>query len=244
MAWGAAGFTDRSALRRGLARLGRHRRSSVRERSSRSRSPGSWFAGSATIESSLYLGTVALVIIGAIVWGARLGDLNMGHLFFGAIAVFATPVAAVAVWSIWLRLRATGHGRLAVAILVFCVAQIEFGLGLGILRLQTYGPGSYPRCPSRRWRRSGTCPPDAKLAYACRPYEEAAFWAPQLVEPRCPHRSPCRTDVLPGRDLSRTVRSAARRRMLRARCSQSAPQRWLFEDVGRSDRRRRPSPPS
>jgi len=142
-----------------------------------------WFSvrREASVESSLYLGTVALVAIGAILWGARLGDLNMAHLFFGAIAVFATPVAAVAVWSIWLRLRATGHVRLGAAMLVFCVAQLEFGVGLGIIRLQVYGPGSYPPVPIDTLGAIRNLPSGAKVAYACRRFEEAAFWASQLA---------------------------------------------------------------
>ncbi len=170
-----------------------------------------WFAvrRERTIESSLYLGTVTLVIIGAVVWGARLGDLNMGYLFFGAIAVFATPVAAVAVWSLWRRLRAGGHARAGVAVLVFCVAQLEVGLGIGIVRLQTYGPGSYSAVPVETLAAIRSLPPGAKLAYSCRPYEEAAFWAPQLVsyDAHTGHRS--HPDVLPGRNLSRPVRSVA-----------------------------------
>ena len=86
-----------------------------------------------SIEADLYLGTAVLVVVGALVWGARLGDINTFHLFFAAIAVFATPAAAVAVWSIWLRLRATGRrAASAIAVLVVCGVQLELGAALGI----------------------------------------------------------------------------------------------------------------
>ena len=135
----------------------------------------------ARIEASLYVGTAALLVSGAFVWGARLADFNMAHLFFGGIAVFATPVATVAVVTILLRLRATGHARRAVAVIVLCVAQIEFGVGLGVARLASYGPGTYPPVPGEMLAAIRSLPSDAKVAYACRPLEEVAFWAAQLV---------------------------------------------------------------
>jgi hypothetical protein len=192
-----------------------------------------WFnvRGEASIESSLYVGTVALVIIGTIVWGARLGDFNTGHLFFGAIAAFATPVAAIAVWSTCLRLRATGHVRLAGAMLLFCIAQLEAGIGLGILRLQTYGPGSYPPVPLETLAALRSLPPDAKLAYACRRFEEAAYWAAQLVGydahtgrrlvPLCFQAESY--PVLFGRPLSPDIASPL---------FESAPQHTLYPDSG------------
>jgi len=100
-----------------------------------------------TIESGLYLGTTALLVAGTLVWGARLGDFNTFHLFYGGLAVFGTPVAAVAVWSIWRRLRATGHVRLAIAVLVLCGTQLEFGALFGIGRLGLFGPGDHAPVP-------------------------------------------------------------------------------------------------
>ena len=135
----------------------------------------------APIEADLYLGTSALLVTGALVWGARLGDFNTFHLFFGGIAVFATPVAAVAVWTIWLRLRATGHAPLAVTVLVMCVVQIEIGVAFSIVRLQGFGPGIYPPVAVAVLEEIKALPADAKLAYACRPSEEAAFGNAQLL---------------------------------------------------------------
>ncbi len=135
----------------------------------------------APIEAGLYLGTGILLFTGALVWGALLGDFTTFHLFFGGIAVFATPVAAVAVWSIWLRLRATGPAWLAVAVLLLSLTQLEFGVGLGVLRLWRFGPGAYPPVPVAMLAQVRGLPADAKLAYACRPFEEVSFWDSSLI---------------------------------------------------------------
>ena len=50
-----------------------------------------------SVEAGLYIGTGALLVAGTLVWGARLADFNTFHLFYGGLAVFAAPVAAVAV---------------------------------------------------------------------------------------------------------------------------------------------------
>jgi hypothetical protein len=133
------------------------------------------------LEADLYVATAAIVVTGAIVWGALLADIFTFHVFFAAIAVFATPAAAVAVWTIWLRLRATGHRLLAVATLVFVGTQLELGVALGVVQLQSFGPHEYPPVPVSiiDWIRN--LPPDAKLAYACRPLEELTFWDARLL---------------------------------------------------------------
>jgi len=109
------------------------------------------------------------------------GDLNNVHLFFAGIAVFATPVAAVAVWSIWLRWRNTGRARLAVAGLVFCAGQIGLGAVAGVVRLEDFGPGSNPPVPLQALAAIRDLPVDAKLAYACLPSEEVSFWEARLL---------------------------------------------------------------
>jgi hypothetical protein len=133
------------------------------------------------IEAGLYAGTSALLIAGAIAWGARLDDLDSVHLFYGGIAVFATPVASLAVVTIWLRLRIHGQRRLAVAVLVLCVAQIQFGVILGIIRLASFGPGKNAPVPVAILAEIRTLSQDAKLAYACLPSEEVAFWNARLL---------------------------------------------------------------
>ena len=159
-----------------------------------------------SIEADTYLGTGVLLVTGALVWGARLGDYNMFHVFFAGIAVFATPVAAVAVWSIWLRLRAAGHARLAIALLVLCGAQLELGVAMGVVRLQSFGPHEYPPVSMEILAEIRDLPADAKLAYACQPLEELAAWDPQPPRCRRPHRTAYRADVLPGGLLRTTHR--------------------------------------
>ena len=103
-----------------------------------SRSPMAWFmvrrggiGRGGPVRSARWL----VLVTGAVVWGALLGDFTTFHLFFGGIAVFATPVAAVAVWRVWLRLRATGHAtpgdRGAPALRSRSSSSV---LGLGVVR--------------------------------------------------------------------------------------------------------------
>jgi hypothetical protein len=134
-----------------------------------------------SIESGLYLGTMALLVAGTLVWGARLGDFNTFHLFYGGLAVFAAPIAVVAVVSLWRRLRATGHARLAIALIVLCGTQLEFGALFGIGRLGLFGADDHVPAPLAILAAIQGLPSDAKLAYACRPSEEAAFWDGQLM---------------------------------------------------------------
>jgi hypothetical protein len=131
-------------------------------------------------EANLYLGTTGLVLTGTLVWGARLGDLNTIHLFFGGIA-FATPVAAVAVWSVLQRLSKTGHERSAAAVIVLSGVQLVLGVAVSLLVLQGFGPPPNTTVPVRFLAEIESLPSDAKLAYACRPFEESSFWNPRLL---------------------------------------------------------------
>jgi hypothetical protein len=138
----------------------------------------------APLDAGLYLGTAIVLVTGALLWGARLADFNTFHLFYGGIAVFATPVAAVALVSIWLRLRTSRYRRIVVIALVLCVAQLEFGVASGVVRLQGFGPGSRlaPQAvPLAILAAIEGLPSDAKVAYACQPFEDGAFWNPSLI---------------------------------------------------------------
>lgn len=145
--------------------------------------PVAWFLArkDGSIETDLYAGTAALLVAGAIIWGALFGDFTSFHLFFAGIAAFATPVAAVAARSVWVRLRATGHLRLATAVFVLCALQLGSGVTLGVLRLWRFGPGNYPPVPVATLAAIRSLPTGAKLAYACLPFEEVAFWDAELV---------------------------------------------------------------
>lgn len=145
--------------------------------------PAAWFI---TRRSSaplpwLFLGTVVVLTVGALAWGARLGDFTMFHVFYGGIAVFGTPAAAVAVWKVSGALRQRGRVRLAAAMVITCAIQMEIGVATGVFRLYNFGAQDHSPVPITFLSEIESLPPDAKLAYSCRPSEEAAFWNPRLI---------------------------------------------------------------
>jgi hypothetical protein len=131
--------------------------------------------------AGLYLGTCALLVAGAIAWGARLSDFNFFHVFFAGVAVFAAPVAAIAVWSLLQRLQTAGRRRLALIVVALLVVQLEVGVATTTLRLQRFGPHDYPPTPVALLDAVEALPADAKLAYSCRPFDEFAFWLSKLL---------------------------------------------------------------
>lgn len=144
--------------------------------------PAAWIATRGNgVAADIFVGGAGLLAAGAVAWGARLSDFNMFYVYFGAIAVFLTPAAAIAVWSIWSRSRKVGHRSVAVAMLLLWSAQIEFGAAFGILRLQRFGPGNYEPVPVDLLAAIRSLPPTAKLAYTCRPLEEQSVWDPRLL---------------------------------------------------------------
>jgi hypothetical protein len=146
--------------------------------------PVAWFISrdGSPKQAAVFLGTTVLVVAGAIAWGADIADFDTFHIFFAGIAVFATPVAAVAVWVIVERFRRTGRPRLATMLIVLSLIQLEIGILPAVARLQQFGPGrGYRPIPLDILAVIRNLPPDAKLAYACRPDEEEAFWNPALV---------------------------------------------------------------
>jgi hypothetical protein len=131
--------------------------------------------------AALMLGTIAIVAFGAIAWGATLGDYTNFYLYFAGLAVFAAPAAGVAVAILWRRLRSTGRDRLAAILLVTTIAQLEVGiLGAGV-RLYQISPGDIGPVPVTILSAIERTDAASKVAYACRPHEEAAFWGPNLL---------------------------------------------------------------
>lgn len=145
--------------------------------------PVAWFLSprKETLLARILAGTMALLVVGAVAWGARLGDFTMFHVFFGGIAVFATPVAAVAVWMLWNFLREKGRVRAAAALMLACIVQLEVGAASVIPRLLHFGPNDYEPIPVSLLAAIEQLPADAKLAYACGPLEEVAFWDARLL---------------------------------------------------------------
>jgi hypothetical protein len=133
------------------------------------------------IQADLYFGTLALLVVGAIAWGARLGDFTTFYLFFAGIAVIATPVAAVAVRTAWERLRATRHFALALTLVILSAFQLELGAVKGAGRLIAVGPPGYDPIPASMLAAIRELPPDAKLAYSCRPLDEIGPGVPRLL---------------------------------------------------------------
>jgi hypothetical protein len=94
--------------------------------------------------------------------------------------VVATPVAAVAVWYLVGRLRASRYRAWAVAVFVLVLVQLDLGLLLGVTRLQGRSPVSEP-IPVAVLDAIGGLPADAKLAYACQSLEEISFINSKLL---------------------------------------------------------------
>jgi hypothetical protein len=194
--------------------------------------PIAWFLArrKAPAQADVYLGTMVLLVAGAIAWGARLGDVNMFHVFLGGVSVFATPVAAVAVYTLWARLRETRHPVLALGVVVLCVFQLEWGGANVGLRLWQLGPRYYPPISVSLLGAIRQLPPDAKLAYACRPFEEVSFVNSRLVS----------IDAFTGRrvvpmcfeaDVTSTLVGAPASLQAPAAGFQSAPQWTLYPDA-------------
>jgi hypothetical protein len=104
-------------------------------------------------------------------------------LFFAGIGVFAPPLAAAATWTVLERLRQTRHLQLAATVAVLVVAQLAWGAAINApaaLRRSAPLEDRQP-VPVAMLDTIRRLPTDAKLAYACRPLEEATFAQPQLV---------------------------------------------------------------
>ena len=131
--------------------------------------------------ADLFLGVMGLLVAGAIGWGAQIGEFTMFYLLFAGIAVYATPLAAVAVRMLRDQLRDVGHMRLADLLVILCMIQLQIGVFAVTLRLQGLGVSVYKPMPLSLLGSITQLPSDAKLAYACEPTEEIAFAVPQLL---------------------------------------------------------------
>ena len=79
-------------------------------------------------------------------------------------------------------------------------------------------------------RAIGQLPADAKLAYACQPFEEVSFVELEAPQHRRAHRPPGRADVLRGRRPRHRCSAHNRPRRSRTQAFPSAPQAALYPD--------------
>jgi hypothetical protein len=145
--------------------------------------PIAWFTlrSEDSVRSWAMFSAMPIVVAGAVLWGARLSDHNNFHLLYAAIAVFAMPMAAVAGCLLWKRMR--DLGRPSAAALVACMFAVQLTLdGMTTLgRLGLVRQSDQPPIPERILTAIRALPADAKLAYACQPFEEIAYSDPHLV---------------------------------------------------------------
>ena len=146
--------------------------------------PLAWLirAGS-KLERSLDVFVMAMVAFGAGVWGARLADVNAFYAYFAGLAVFAPPIAAIAVLRILEWLRDRRRLMLAAGLNILAIAQITWGTGFETMpALVASGPlPERDPIPIEVLSRIRALPADARLAYSCRPLEEATFAQPQML---------------------------------------------------------------
>jgi hypothetical protein len=120
-----------------------------------------------------------VVTAGALLWGWRLASFNAFYLFFGAIAAFATPVAAVAAWWLLNRHWTTHRRSVGIALAVICLVQLELGALIGLNRIG--GESPYEPIPDGMLESIRRLPDNAKVAYACQSFEEISFVNSKLL---------------------------------------------------------------
>ena len=133
------------------------------------------------IVAALLVGGGVAYLLSALAWGALFPTFNAFHVFFGTLVLIVTPVAVAGICSLVIALRADGHRTLATGLLFAFLAQVAIGGATGIDRLITFGPGRFPPIALEVLQAIRGLPAEAKLAYACQPFEEFAFWDPILV---------------------------------------------------------------
>lgn len=129
----------------------------------------------------LALGATLAVGAGALGWGIRVADVNAFHLFFGPIAAILTPVAVVAALSALERARRLGQRSVATFVLVTLLVQTWVSAVIVGVQLHRFGPGDDPGMSVQALGAISDLPDDAKMAYACRPFEIVAPWDASLV---------------------------------------------------------------
>jgi hypothetical protein len=129
----------------------------------------------------LTVGACLATAAGSIMWGIRLADFNSFHAFFGPLAVLWTPLAVAGVVRLFLISRAHGRRLLAVLVLGTLFVQGGWGAVTTVERLFSFGPGHYQPVPLTILDAIRHLPKEAKLAYRCSLFEEAAVWDARLI---------------------------------------------------------------
>ncbi len=130
--------------------------------------------------ADLYLVSIVIVLAGAVGWGVRDGDFDQFYLFFSGLAVFAVPASSVALWSIWSDARAARRRGVVLGVVALCVAQMEFGLVIGIHRVVQFGPDNR-EVPVDILAAIERLPDGSKIAYACNQFDETTYGTPNLL---------------------------------------------------------------
>jgi hypothetical protein len=145
--------------------------------------PLAWWRSRITRDAGadLYLGVLVLLAAGAIGWGARLSEFTMFYLLFAGIAVYASALVAVALWTIINELLGSGHRMVGLLLVSLTVIQVAIGAMATTLRLQALGVAQYEPIPTAILRSIAELPSNAKLAYSCGPIDEISFGVPQLI---------------------------------------------------------------
>ncbi len=127
------------------------------------------------------VGATLAVGAGALGWGIRVADVNAFHLFFGPIAAILTPVAVVAALRALDRARRVGRRGVATVVLMALVVQTWVSAAIVGVQLHRFGPGGDPGMSVEALAAIRELPDDAKMAYACRPFEIVAPWDASLI---------------------------------------------------------------
>ena len=131
--------------------------------------------------AEVYLATMVIFLAGTFAWGWRTAEFDMFYFFFGAIAVFAEPMAAIALWTLPQLLRKTRHLRLAAAVALLTIIQLDLAIVFSGLRLEVAGSRDDAPIPVSLLDAIKRLPADSELAYACQPFEEVSYGNPKLI---------------------------------------------------------------
>jgi hypothetical protein len=116
-------------------------------------------------------------------------------------------------------------------VVLLCAVQLELGVVLGAVRLQLSGPQDYPPISVSLLGAIRELPADAKLAYACHPFEEIWFGNPRLLSIDA-HTGRRVVPMCFAAEVLSTLIGAPRSAQVPNASFAQAPQRALYPDAG------------